>query len=229
MSTITPTLLLEYTDTTDQCGQTYWWKRNPTDPNNWKLIVWFCNRHGCRQCAARKTKRNGMAVLEYVGRRACHHLTLTVARTNTPLQRLLRHLRNSFRTLNRRPMWKRSIIGGIWFHDCTYDEYHERWGPHLHLVIEAADLQIEWIASAWLEITGDSWQVEATAIDQSCESRAGAVFYASKVAYQQFAHNAAAMREYLQAVKGLRKAQPFGAWYGRLKLNSPRTISESCS
>ncbi|CAN5408196.1 hypothetical protein BH09PLA1_BH09PLA1_01530 [soil metagenome] len=223
MSEPAPSTYLECIETTDQfpCGETYWWIRNPNDTNDWKLIVWFCNLHGCSQCANRRSKRNGRAVLEYVGKRPCHHLTLTVARNRKPLRHLLEHLRTSFRTLNRRPRWKRSIIGGIWFLDCTYDEGTDAWGPHLHVIVEADELP-GWLEAAWLEITGDSWQVGARAIDVDAGSRAGTVYYASKVAYKQFADNPSAMAEYLEGVKGKRKSQPFGKWYGKLKLNPRR-------
>lgn len=223
--TASPTTL-EYTDTTDQhpCGETYWWIRNPENPNDWKLIVWFCNRHGCSDCATRRSKRHGRAVFEYVGERPCHHLILTIARDHAPLRSLLDHLRRSFRTLNRRPMWKRSIIGGIWFLDCTYDENADKWGPHLHLIVEAESTP-PWITAAWWEITGDSWVTEVRQLEEGTRSRAGSIFYASKVAYTQFAHNESAMSEYLQAVKGKRKCQPFGKWYRSLRLNPRRAAA----
>jgi hypothetical protein len=215
--------ILEYKETTDesQCGDIHYWTRDASGA--WWLRVFFCGRHDCRDCADKRVRRNQRTVLEFLGNRPCHHLVLTIRRrSHVPLKRLLKHMGASFRKLKQRPKWRRSIAGGVWFLECTFDEENQRWGPHLHVLIEAEHPPVSWIKASWLAVTGDSWEVDCSVVLPKVESRKSAVCYASKLAYGQFANNPEALSEYFAALKGKRKAQPFGEWYGKLLLSRRR-------
>src|SRR4051812_35056393 len=102
---------LELIDTTAQsaCGQPVW-VTDPADPGRWKVSRWFCRRHDCRDCARWKAKTNGWAVVEFVGTRPCHHVTLTIRRNGAPLRTLINRLLAGFKKLQRRPQWRRHVL-----------------------------------------------------------------------------------------------------------------------
>jgi Replication protein len=214
---------LELVETTAQpeCGSGVW-VRDPFDPCKWTWSIWYCRKHECLACARWRSSNNSHAVVKYVGTKPCHHVTLTVARTGKPLQALIMHLMNSFKRLIRRTVFRKSIIGGVRFLDCVYDAQHHRWGPHLHMILEAESVPLEWMKSEWYKITGDSWEVDVTAVPVEEGPRNIKIRYAAKVPYANFASDESLMREYLSVVKGKRKAQPFGRWYGQLQLTTRR-------
>ncbi len=91
-------------------------------------------------------------------------LTLTIK--NVKPGRLLlgiMKLRDSWKKLKRRRIMK-SMFAGYYSIEVTYNPVESSWHPHMHCLIVSDYIPRDKISQAWLEITGDSWDVDIRAI-----------------------------------------------------------------
>jgi hypothetical protein len=191
---------------------------------SYRVSTWYCKRTMCETCAKRKSHRHTRAILDYIEvDRPCHHVILTVIRRPGPPRPQIEFLNQSFATLKKRACWRNNIIGGVKFIHMDFNEETQVWGPHLHLVLEAACLPSDQLSVAWAEITGGSWSVHDRRIDMDAEEdRQMTVGYAAGYVYKKWADNESALDEFAKATKGKRFAGAFGEWYGKVRLSPNR-------
>lgn len=138
-------------------------------------------------------------------------LTFTLKHNNTPLTAQLDRLYLAFRTLRRTSLWRKAVAGGAFFLEVKVGDdglYH----PHLHVLAEGGFIDQRELSAAWHGITGDSFMVHITAVNDPMKRAAYVTKYATKPADSTVIRDPAKLDEFLVAIKGRRLYQPFGTW-----------------
>ena len=97
-------------------------------------------------------------------------LTLTLKHSESSLTEQIDNLYKFFKTLRRRPWFKKRLYGGIWFFQVKKSESDELWHPHLHIVFDGRYLDHDELKQYWREITHTSSIVDIRAI--KCPAKA---------------------------------------------------------
>jgi hypothetical protein len=154
-------------------------------------------------------------------------LTFTLKHNATPLTAQLDRLYLAFRTLRRTALWKAAVSGGALFLEVKVGDdglYH----PHLHVLAEGGFVDQRELAAAWHGITGDSFMVHITAVNDPLKRASYVTKYATKPADSTVLRSPDKLDEFLVAIKGRRLYQPFGKWRALLPSDdadeTPRTL-----
>jgi len=124
-----------------------------------------CNLRWCPLCI--KTKRFVMlqSLIPWVkNARKPKFLTLTLKHSPAPLADQVNALYGFFRTLRRRPFFKKRLIGGVWFFQITKSKTDGFWHPHLHIIAEGRYIDKRVLSSVWDEITHGSRIIDIKAV-----------------------------------------------------------------
>lgn len=92
-------------------------------------------------------------------------ITLTLKHTEAPLSHQIDSLYKFFKSLRRRPYWKRRITGGVWFFQVKKSNNDGLWHPHLHVICEGRYLPREELSDMWFNITHGSSVVDIRAVN----------------------------------------------------------------
>ena len=209
-----------------ECGKTLWWE---VDEHTGKETpkFWLCRRSTCPICAKLKSSRNARKVLGFLGERELFHLVLTIAPSvhHDDLSSSVDHLFHSFRRMNGRyKLWKTHVIGGVRFFDCAFNYMTQRFNPHFHVIAEMKNSQNLDLDHLWLKVTKTSYVTSQTPIAPTKADREDAVYYATKPAMRAYFNDPAACSELPLILKGRKLSQPFGTWYGKLRMSHQQPL-----
>ena len=186
----------------------------------WTVATWYCKKSTCDPCARWKAGRQAERILRFIGGRPCHHVVLTLQRTDEPLRRQLKQLLKSFTKLKKRRCWTRNIRGGARFIHVDHDGFNGIWGPHMHLILEAENLPSHLFEQAWSKITEGSWVTWDRRIDMDDYlDRGSSVGYASNVPFLKYRDDPVQVAAFGKGVKNVRLSAVLGGWRGKLKLS----------
>lgn len=148
--------------------------------------------------------------------------TFTLKHSETPLPQQLDRLVKCFRRLRQRKHWKQTVSMGyavleVTFHPAgtyspngrrrTYDEWH----PHLHAVVATNWIDYGWLHKAWLQITGDSTNIDCEKVRNNKKAAYYIGKYIGKPPDVNLDGNLQRMTEYYRSLQGRRMLMPFGA------------------
>lgn len=192
------------------CGSAAWGHWCEGEP---AVTCNHCRDRLCQPCQVARRARLVEAILVAVAGAdsRVRFLTFTLKHNNTSLVAQLDRLYLAFRTLRRTALWKSSVTGGALFLEVKVGDdglYH----PHLHVLAEGVRIEQRDLAAAWHDITGDSFIVHITAINDPLKRAQYVTKYATKPADSTVIRDPGKLDEFLVAIKGRRLYQPFGKW-----------------
>jgi hypothetical protein len=162
-------------------------------------------------------------LFDHIQSRRCWHIILTIRHGHGPLGPQLRHLFDCFISLRSKSCWTTQIVGGARFLDVTFNSIKHLWGPHLHVLAEAIEINTTSISKTWMRLTGGSHQVKCRLVSNTRKDRLGTCQYITKPPFESFAHDEGLVHEYQLAIKCGKPARGFGTWH-KLKLLPRRRV-----
>lgn len=87
-------------------------------------------------------------------------LTLTIKHNDASLKDQCHRLKEAFRRLRARAVWKQQVKGGYWVLEIKRSNADGLWHVHIHAVIDSKYVPQEWLSDEWKRITGDSCIVD---------------------------------------------------------------------
>jgi hypothetical protein len=199
-----------------ECSSAPWIGR--TDEGLPTVIIPRCHDRLCSICQGRRSVRIARDVntlLEH-----CHaprFLTLTVKGDRDgvpiPLPELVKLLLASFRRLRQVRDWRQRVEGGCATLQVTRNPTNGLWHPHLHCIIDGEFFPHGIMKALWLKATGTSHVVNLQAIHDRVQTARYVASYVAKSA-DLASWPAAAILEYLSALRSTRLFMTFGRFHG---------------
>lgn len=180
------------------CGECGGMAARPVYTCNFKLCPWCLHRRGIQR--ADELTPYVMAFENAI------HLTITVKNGEDLVERDA-HLREGWKKLVRRQLWKEAIKTAFVFWEVTYDVLTGTYHPHLHVIADGWIGQGE-LAEEWQEITEDSRIVYVQQLKGGVEGVREACKYPLKG--DEFANSPRAVLDYLEATQGKRQMWTYG-------------------
>lgn len=202
-------------DRFDNCGGRPMLQRNVADP---KLIRVRCERCGdrfCVPCMRVRAHRMAGRIVEMMPMHAMRFVTLSLKSSARPLKEQFARLQSSFAALRKRPLWRRSQVGGVAFLEVTLNEETGLWHPHLHVLTQGKYVQQAALSAEWRAVTGDSYVVDIRLVRGRDAVIRYVVRYVTKPFSGVIADRPAALAEFVQASRGRRFVTTFGSWRGK--------------
>ncbi len=136
-----------------------------------KIASNACRLRWCPICSRGKVYRISENVTTWLkSLKTPKFLTLTLRHSNNPLSEQVEKLYSSFLRLRRNTTVKKSLRGGVWFFQITYNSDRKQWHPHLHVAIDSDYIAHSYLSSLWNQITGDSKVVDIRTIKDKSEA-----------------------------------------------------------
>lgn len=193
----------------------------------------------CSQCAQRRATKYAQKVLESIQANPAPYLqliTLTV-RNSHDLANALSRLMRFFKVLNKRYTNKnvkgsftRSMLGGIWTIEFTYNP-KTGWHPHIHgLIASDKPIYTHEVRQEWKDISGgDSFICDSTAIKADNQDALwSAIAEVCKYTLKNASLPPEKLLQVYKAIKGKRLIRRFGTFSGNeISLDSDLTGYEN--
>jgi len=205
------------------CGTSYWLLESRTRPGVFKLTADFCHDRWCPACGRMRADLVAGNVFAALHRQPARLVTLTVRSTDRPLKDQLTRMYASFRRLRQLPLWKRCVQGGVAVLELTYNEQTNRYHPHLHCLTHGLYMPQADLARDWLRSTGDSNIVDIRMVNSNEAASKYVSKYLAKPVDHAIYHSQNALREAIEALRGVKQLITFGDWR---KLHLTRPLNE---
>lgn len=204
------------------CGTRSIVLQSTEDPSRYKVGCQRCHDRFCLPCMqdrARLIVANLRAQLQYEPTR---FITLTLKHNDSPLAEQLDRLYSSFTCLRRRQFWQDTVTGGVAFLELKLSSDDDLWHPHLHVLARGKYVPQKLIASAWLQITGDSYIVDIRMAKSPEHLYTYLTRYVTKGWSTGIYRKLHRLREAILALAGRKLLASFGD-FSRLRLLEPPT------
>lgn len=181
-----------------------------TTGKRWRR-AWHCHDRNCPRCSATRASRLFHKHREKVRRPGLKMLTLTVPSVKYLTRGYVRRLLHQVSLLLHRKVFREAWVGGFYGIETTWNARHG-FHVHAHVLLEGSFVPWADIRRNWLEITGNGKVVWI----QAARNPGQAFKYPLKpdaLRSMPVGHLAA----YLEAVRCLPLAQPFGSWHASFK------------
>ena len=134
-------------------------------------------------------------------------VTLTLKHNDAPLLDQAKRIKESFRRLRARAVWKQQVVGGFWVIEIIKAKSQEGFHVHIHAIIDSKFLPQDWLSREWHRITGDSYIVDI----RRCPAKRAR--YVSKYIAKgsELTDNGQQLWEYYEAFHRRRDTNRFGA------------------
>lgn len=176
----------------------------------------------CQKRRAQETTERLRCLLDHCD--AARLLTLTAPAIDAPLREQMEALKDTWRQLRRHPQWKANVVGGAYAWQITRSEKTGLWHPHLHIIIDGGYFPHDVIREAWrhaLNISNGPWNLDrddplVVDIRMAYSSRKTASYVARYITSPDDLERwpPDAVREYADAIHGLRLVASFGSLHG---------------
>ena len=169
--------------------------------------LWRCGVRVCPGCARRRARRLFELHKDLCGRPNLKHLVLTVPNVDHLSREVINELRGAFTKLRRRKAFRGAWRGGVYSIEFTFSQA-TRWHVHVHVLIDGRYLPQPYIKRVWGEITGgrrDVW------IGMASNPRQVLKYILAPGS--DLWREPAALRELMEATRGVHLTCGFGIWY----------------
>jgi hypothetical protein len=163
----------------EHCRCNAWFTRH-VDTGEVRIAANACHLRWCPVCSDSRRNYISVGVAEWVSEQSHpKFLTLTLKHSDAPLSHQVDNLYRCFRTLRRRPEFKKAVPGGIWFYQVKRSKADGRWHPHLHCLICGDYIPHSRLSRIWLEITYTSSVVDIRPVRDPQQASNDAARYAA--------------------------------------------------
>lgn len=199
----------------ESCGDLIRVLVSDDDPTKFKLAGNYCHDRWCTPCAVERARVIAHNVLELAGSNRLRFATLTLRASASPLKERIRQLRSYFLRLKRTRLWKRSVSAGIVCLEVKRYKTVEGWHCHYHILFHGRYIVRDELARTWKTITGDSDIVDVRLARDRKNIARYITKYVSKPLDTTYARTDDLLDEAVEALKGVRLMDAFGAWRGK--------------
>lgn len=184
-----------------------------------------CKLRICPVCRRRIQRRSSARVLDFMHAHpdlAWQFQTFTLKHSSASLPRQLDRLVRCFRNLRQRKQWRASVTTGYAVIEVTFhpagswapnhrQRTEDEWHPHLHVIAATSFIDWGWLRSAWLEVTGDSDNIDCALVESPQHAAHYIAKYIGKPPNLDLTTNPTRAAEYYHALQARRMLLPFGA------------------
>lgn len=199
----------------ESCGDVIRVLQSADDDTRFKLVGNYCHDRWCTPCAVERARTIAHNVLDLAGTRRLRFATLTLKACAMPLAVRLADLRAFFLRLKRTKLWKRSVSAGIACIEVKRYKTVEGWHCHYHILFHGKYIVRTDLARTWKTITGDSDIVDVRLAKDRRNVARYITKYVSKPLDMTYARTDDLLDEAVEALKGVRLMDTFGAWRGK--------------
>lgn len=171
-----------------------------------RSVPYYCNHRLCQRCQRRRAGRFWKRLKKaFESMKQPKMLTLTVKNVPQIDRAYFKYLRGCFSKLRRRGCFK-SVLGGVYSIETTYNKRRKDWHVHIHALIDSNFMEQKTLAEAWKKITKGSWGVDIRQADPDALKEV--LKYECKLV--DFVGDPDLVDHYLSAVKDARLFHSFG-------------------
>lgn len=199
----------------EACGRNAWVERN-ADTGQYRIVADGCKQRFCPRCSRIFSRRckdrieQWTTTLDLTHTKRLKMLTLTMRHSTAPLQKQLQNLRQSFRRLRQRSLFKRSLSSGIGVIQVTYNADSDTWHPHLHVLVHGDYIAVGKLSQAWKHASHGSTIVDIRAVRDASKVIDYVTRYISRPIDFDDAPPPERLREFVKTLKGARMLIAFG-------------------
>jgi len=207
-----------------QCGK-FAWVNQDVESAEIFLRGESCKLRICPVCRKRiqwKAKARVHAFLDAHPDLSWQFHTYTLKHSRAPLAQQFDRIVKCFRRLRQRKHWRQSVSTGYAVLEVTFHRAgtcspngrirsNDEWHPHLHAVVATPRIDWSWLHNAWLEITGDSTNIDCEKVKSNEKAAYYVAKYIGKPPDVSLQGNLQRMTEYYRSLQGRRMLMPFGA------------------
>ena len=205
------------------CGA-YSWVTQDVETGQLFLRGESCKLRICPVCRRVIQRRSARRVLEFMDSRPgtkWQFQTFTLKHSADELSVQLSRLVRCFRRLRQRKLWKDSVTTGYAVIEVTFHpkdslspsgrlREESEWHPHLHVLAATEFIAWEHLRKAWLEVTGDSDNIDCQLVESSTHAAHYVAKYIGKPPDLHLQAEPQRAAEYYHALNHRRLLMPFG-------------------
>lgn len=199
----------------ESCGMVIRVLQDKADDRHYKLVGNYCHDRWCTPCATERARTIAHNVLQLAGNDRLRFMTLTLKANPLPLVQRVADLRAFFLRLRRTSLWKRTVKAGIACLEVKRYKTVEGWHCHYHVLFQGRYIERIELARAWKRITGDSDIVDIRLAHDRKNVARYVTKYVAKPLDMTCSRDDGLLDEAVQALKGVRLMDSFGAWRGK--------------
>lgn len=206
-----------------QCGK-YAWVAQDDETGRLYLRGESCKLRICPVCRRRLQQRSADRVLDFMasaGPAPWQFITLTLKHCRSTLPTQLDRLVRCFRRLRQRKLWRSHIKTGYAVIEVTFHPRdslapggrlrdHSEWHPHLHVVAQTEWIDWSQLRRDWLEVTGDSDNIDCQRVESSSHAAHYVSKYIGKPPDMNLRSEPGRAAEYYRSLQHRRLLMPFG-------------------
>lgn len=195
-----------------RCGLDYLILRHRTDSQRFKIVPQHCHDRLCVPCGGDRRATIQANLAKLISDEPHRFLTLTIRHGPESLEYLVKRLYRCFRRLRQKALWKDRVDGGAAFLEITYTAEHDTWHPHLHVLLQGRYIPKADLGQAWLDVTGDSRNVDIRIVRSKRQVIAYITKYATKPLPPPVLRCYWLLEEAIPVLAGRRTVLTFGSW-----------------
>lgn len=199
----------------ESCGRNAWVERC-NETGQLRIVADGCKQRFCPRCSRIFSRRCKDRLKAWTSSLDPNHssrlkmLTLTMQHSTAPLKTQLKHLRQSFRRLRQRSLFKRKVTSGIGVIQITYNAASDQWHPHLHVLCYGDYIPVGPLTQAWRHASHGSTQIDIRAVRDQEKCVDYVTRYIAKPINFDDSPPPERLREFVQTLKGARMLIAFG-------------------
>lgn len=194
------------------CGSHAWVMRSPEQPPTYRITCNRCRDRFCTPCAMSRARGVANAVALFSRGLWMRMFTLTLRDTGATMKQDIDRLYRCFAKLRRRKLWWSTQKGGVYMCEIKRRGSSQGWHVHIHAICEGVWMEVRDLATAWHEITGDSFIVHIGEVKDEKHAAYYVSKYAGKGVHGHCYTEPMLLREAMMAIKGRRLIGKFGTW-----------------
>jgi len=198
----------------NDCGKRAWVYYSQAR-ERYKVKHESCGLRICPLCATRyqmRTRKRIAALFYRTPLPRLKFITLTLRSIPIPLKDQLSRLKDAFRRLRQRKIW-RKVKWGAAVIEMTRNTKTKQWHPHLHILADSTYIPQSELREAWRSITEDSFVVDIRkVVDRKAVLNEIAKYASKPTAFSQISDSVGAGTELYEATVGRRLLLLFGQW-----------------
>ncbi len=179
-----------------------------------RLRATYCHDRNCQPCSRAKALLIADNVQERLHGGKHLHIVLTKKHNACPLGDQVTLLYKQFKTLRGRPLWKQSVHGGCAFLQCHRSKHDGLWHVHFHVIGTGVWLDKHALSDEWRTVTGDSDNVDVSAVADTQAAAREVSRYAAKPIDGFTVNDPDSLAEVMRATSGRHLCFTFGSWRG---------------
>lgn len=196
------------------CGYGSYVLKSHDEPPRYRIAGSKCKDRFCVPCGVERSRTIAANVIDRLGPQPVRAMTLTIGGVHLPLRERLNHLDKSFAALRRTAFWRKYVTGGVAFLEIKWSVATDRWHPHLHILIEGKYIPKRELSIQWHHVTGDSFIVRLSLVNNREAAVRETTKYASKPINNTYLRLPDRLNEAVEALFGRRMCTTFGRWRG---------------